>query len=207
MSFVSRKTAVRTQGRHAASCARRVYGVITLVRQTTTFTGLQNIYYFKYHIEIYDLIISHCFLDHFPRLKNQNVSREYQASQIHVKRCHSGKNSIAALFIYGSRLPACMPFLATLHRCRNILARAHKRGQAEGDRARGMREKSETSTSRAHLCTCVRKRPRVRALPRALMHSDIWISPNLARGQGVVACGRKGAKCLRIAVQSRLTIS
>lgn len=67
---------------------------------------------------------------------------------IHVKLCHSKKNLISAVHLELRSSSACMPFLASLHKCRNISARAHKRGQAEGD-TRGTRKKSETSVNLA----------------------------------------------------------
>lgn len=63
-----------------------------------------------------------------------------------------------------------MPFLALLHRCRNILVRARKRGQAEGDtpEERGRNEKTSVKLARAGTYARARKRSRVvSALPRA----------------------------------------
>jgi len=63
-----------------------------------------------------------------------------------------------------------MPFLALLHRCRNISVGARKRGQAEGDAPGGTRKKTREDVrqarARSHRYARARKRSHVSASPR-----------------------------------------
>jgi len=120
----------------------------------------------------------------------------HQASRnIHVKLCHSKKNSINCLEFPSSS----MPFLVPLHKCRNISAGAHKRGQAEGD-TRGTRKKSEMPVNLARAPMHVHESGRASGRFHVL---DAFRHMNLAEsGARPGRCrGGKGAKRLKIAMQ------